>query len=264
MPQLSRVSTVNNDLRVRKNSSVTITISPAIDGRTTYDLTRISAGVLTLSSFGAWNLTPNTTFSANVLIWGGGGSAQPANGGAGGFSTGIMTFKENVSYNVVVGRAGASGAGGGGSGIEYLTNSVPIIIAGGGGAGGSGIGGAGGGLAAQSAPSGGSGGTAYGAASPGSLRIGGPSASTFGLGAGGAVSSPLVGGGGGFYGGAASAGGGGGGGGFIDSTDLLLANTQTGTNTTPPFSTYSGRGSNGNGAPSGSFGGDGLIVITVL
>lgn len=264
MPQLSRVSTVNNDLRVRKNSSVTITISPAVGGLTTYDLNRISGGVLTLSSFGAWNLTPNTTFSANVLIWGGGGSSSPANGGSGGFSTGVITFKQNVSYNVVVGRAGASGAGGGGSGIEYLTNSVPIIIAGGGGAGGSANGGAGGGYVAQTAPSGGAGASAYSFASPGSLRVGGPSASTFGLGAGGAAASPLVGGGGGLYGGAAAAGGGGGGGGFIDSTDLLYANTQTGANTVPPFSTYSGRGSNGNGAPSGSFGGDGLIVITVL
>lgn len=264
MPQLSRVSTINTDIRKKKNNSVTITVSPAIDGRTTFDLSRIYSGTLTLSSFGAWNLTPNTTFSANVLIWGGGGSAQPANGGAGGFSTATMVFKENVSYNVVVGRAGASGSGGGGSGIEYLSNSIVIIGAGGGGAGGSGIGGAGGGLVAQSAPSGGSGASAYDRASPGGLRFGGPSASTFGFGAGGAVSSPLVGGGGGIYGGAASAGGGGGGGGWIESTELLLANTQTGTNTTPPFSTYSGRGTNGNGAPSGSFGGDGLVVITVL
>lgn len=271
MPQLSRVSTVNNDLRVKKNSSVTITISPAVEGRTTYDLTRISGGVLTLSSFGAWNLTPNTTFSANVLIWGGGGSAQPANGGAGGFSTGVITFKQNVSYNVVVGRAGASGAGGGGSGIEYLTNSVPIIVAGGGGGGGITAGGAGGGIVAQSAPGApagiGTGATAYGAASPGGYRLGGPSASTFGFGAGGLGSQPTFsGGGGGFYGGSNGpfGNGGGGGSGFIDSTDLLLANTQTGANTVPPFSTYSGRGSNGNGAPSGSFGGDGLIVITVL
>ena len=263
MPQLSRVSTINSDLKQTKRSVSNVTVSPAIDGQTQFNISRNYSGVLTLSSFGAWNITPNNTFTANVLIWGGGGSSAPANGGAGGFSTATMVFRENVSYNVVVGRAGSSGSGGGGSGIEFLSNSIVIIVAGGGGAGGSGIGGAGGGLIAQNAPSGGSGGSAYSASSPGSLRVGGPSASTFGFGAGGA--GPAGGGGGGIYGGAASAGGGGGGGGWIESTELLAANTQTGTNTTPPFSTYSGRGTNGNGAPSGGLSGsDGLVVITVL
>lgn len=261
MPQLSRVSTINNDLRVKKVSSALINISPAIVAGNTFVNFQAIGGVLTVNSNGAYNLTPTNTFSANVMVWGAGGGSSTGNGGSGGFSTGLMTFYANVSYNVVVGRAGASGTGGGGSGIEYLANANVIIVAGGGGGAGSGLGGAGGGLFAQNG-AGANGGTAYSATSPGGLRFGGPAASVFGFGGGGGGTG---GGGGGLYGGGASASGGGGGGAYLENAILFVANTQTGSNETPPFSTYSGRGTGGNGgiAPA-TAAGDGLIVITIL
>lgn len=257
MPQLNRVSVINSDLRVRKSPAPIINISPAIVGGNTIVNLRTYNGVLTLSANGSWNLTPITTFSANVMAWGAGGlNNGAANGGAGGFSTGIMTFFENVSYNVVVGRAGvATGGGGGGTGIEFIANLAPIIVAGGGGGGGSGRGGAGSGYIAQNSAASGTGASAYGSTSPGSYRGGGA-----GLGTG--FSGP-GGGGGGLYGGATNGGGGGGGGGFIDTPALVLSNTITGTNNTPPLSDYTGRGTGGDGGVSGVVG-DGIIIITVL
>jgi hypothetical protein len=264
MPQLSRVSTFNNDVRIKKVSSALINISPAIVAGNTFVNFQAIGGVLTVNSNGAYNLTPTNTFSANVMVWGAGGGSSTGNGGSGGFSTGLMTFYANVSYNVVVGRAGASGTGGGGSGIEYLANANVIIVAGGGGGAGSGLGGAGGGVFAQNG-AGANGGTAYSATSPGGLRFGGPAASVFGFGGGGGGTG---GGGGGLYGGGASASGGGGGGAYLEDRILFVANTQTGSNETPPFSTYSGRGTGGNGGvagvPSAIPAGDGLIVITIL
>lgn len=261
MPQLSRTSTINNDLRIKKVSSAVINISPAvIAGNTIVDLQSLG-GVLSINANGAYNLTPNTTFAANVMVWGAGGGFSTGNGGSGGFSTGSFTFHANVSYNVVVGRAGSSGTGGGGSGIEYLANANAIIVAGGGGGGGSAQGGAGGGVVAQNG-AGANGATAYSATSPGSFKVGGPSASVFGFGFGGAGTGA---GGGGLYGGGAAAAGGGGGGGYLETNILFSGNTQTGANTTPPFSTYVNRSTGGNGgiAPA-TPAGDGLIIITVL
>ncbi len=260
MPQLSRVSTINNDLRIKKVSSAIINISPAVTGSNIVDLQTLG-GILSISGNGAYNLTPNTTFAANVMVWGAGGGFSTGNGGAGGFSSGSFVFYANVSYNVVVGRAGSSGTGGGGSGIEYLANANVIIVAGGGGGGGSAQGGAGGGIFAQNG-AGGNGATAYSATSPGSFKVGGPSASVFGFGFGGAGTG---GGGGGLYGGAASASGGGGGGGYLESRILFTANAITGVNTTPGFSGYPNRYTSGDGgiAPA-TVAGDGLIVITVL
>lgn len=261
MPQLSRVSTFNNDVRIKKVSSALINISPAIVAGNTFVNFQAVGGVLTVNSNGAYNLTPTNTFSANVMVWGAGGGSSTGNGGAGGFSTGLMTFFANVSYNVVVGRAGASGTGGGGSGIEYLANANVIIVAGGGGGAGSGLGGAGGGFAAQNG-AGAVGATAFSATSPGGFKFGGPAASVFGFGGGGGGTG---GGGGGLYGGGASASGGGGGGAYLEERILFFSNTQTGVNATPAFSTYSGRGTGGSGgiAPATSAG-DGLIVITIL
>ena len=260
MPQLSRFSVVSNDFKIKKPTSVPIQISPAVGGNTTLDIRSLN-GILSLYSNGSYNLTPNITFSANVMVWGAGGGFSTGNGGAGGFSSGLMVFFANVSYNVVIGRAGSSGTGGGGSGIEYLANANVIIVAGGGGGGGSAQGGAGGGIFAQNG-AGGNGATAYSATSPGSFKVGGPSASVFGFGFGGAGTG---GGGGELYGGAASASGGGGGGGYLESRILFTANAITGVNTTPGFSGYPNRYTSGDGgiAPA-TVAGDGLIVITVL
>ena len=84
----------------------------------------------------------------------------------------------------------------------------------------------------------------------------------FGFGFGGAGTGA---GGGGLYGGGASPAGGGGGGGYLEHNILSFANTQTGSNATPPQSTYSSRSTGGNGgvAPA-TPAGDGLIVITIL
>ena len=238
MPQLSRFSVVSNDFKIKKPTSVPIQISPAVGGNTTLDIRSLN-GILSLNSNGSYNLTPNITFSANVMVWGAGGGFSTGNGGAGGFSSGLMVFFANVSYNVVIGRAGSSGTGGGGSGQ----------------------GGGGGGFIAQNG-AGGNGATAYSATSPGSFKVGGPSASVFGFGFGGAGTG---GGGGGLYGGAASASGGGGGGGYLESRILFTANAITGVNTTPGFSGYPNRYTSGDGgiAPA-TVAGDGLIVITVL
>jgi hypothetical protein len=263
MPQLNRVAVFNNDFKIKKPTSVFVNISPAIVGSNTIIDLRDLNGVLTLNTFGSYNLTPISTFSANVLVWGAGGAHSTGNGGAGGFSTGGITFNANVSYNVVVGRAGSSGSGGGGSGIEYLTNSVPIIVAGGGGGGGSGRGGAGGGWFAQNG-GGANGASSFGFVSPGSFKLGSPSAGSFGFGAGGAGGG---GGGGGLYGGGASGAGGGGGGGFLNFDVMVLANTETGANNIPPNASYPDRGLNGNGGVSPgtaeNIAGDGMIILLV-
>ncbi|NBP66376.1 MAG: hypothetical protein EBU66_17240, partial [Bacteroidetes bacterium] len=92
MPQLSRVSTVNNDVRIRKLGDANISITPVPTGYATPLINiKSTSGVLTLPG-GTYNLTPNTTFTANVLIWGAGGGSSTGNGGAGGFSTAYMRF----------------------------------------------------------------------------------------------------------------------------------------------------------------------------
>jgi hypothetical protein len=268
MPQLSRVAVISGDSKKKKVPIIGMNASPAINGATDIDF-RVLNGVLSIPS-GTYNVTPNTTFSANILVWGAGGGPTPSfSGGAGGFATGTLTFYSGVSYNIVVGATGSSpfnGGGGAGSAIEYLANANVIIAAGGGGgAGTGGNGGAGGGfVAANGYPAGAVGASAVGAVSPGSLKSGGPGtpvASGFGFGGAGPG-----GGGGGLYGGAASASGGGGGGGYIESRVVINGNLITGTNTTPAFSTDSLRSNNAGqgGSTSTGLGNNGLIVISVL
>lgn len=120
----------------------TFTISPAVDGNTNIVLS--TGSVFSINSNGIYTITPLGDFQANVQIWGagGGGSIDGGYGGGGGYSTGIISFRSNVTYNVIVGSGGVgspanrgAGGGGGGSGIKFLANSTTIIVSGGGGGG---------------------------------------------------------------------------------------------------------------------------------
>jgi len=271
MPQLSRISNIVNDSRYRKPPNVGLTVSPALpSGCTLINFTDSSfRGVIRFTSNGAYNVTPNTTFTANVLLWGGGGGASTSNGGGGGFSWGIITFYANVSYNVVIGAGGTTtGSGGGGTGIEYLANANTILSAGGGGGGApGGAGGAGGGWLAANGAGGVAAGSSFTAGAPGSFKSGGDGGSGLvGYGRGG---SGAGGGGGGLYGGGSSASGGAGGGGFCNFAflaDANNANTITGNGRFAAGNTdafYADSAGQGGAAPS-AVGIDGRIVMVYV
>lgn len=246
----------------------TFSISPAVGGQSNIALT--TGSTFNITTNGAYTLTPLGDFSANVQVWGaGGGGYGGGTGGGGGYSTGIIAFKTGVQYNVVIGSAGAStpsgraaSGAGAGSGIEFKTNSTPIIVAGGGGgSAGGGPGdsrgaGGGGGTTGQNAPPTGAGGyagtqSAAGAGGNGGRRTG---ASGSGRNGGGGNTGSLAaaggvgfgnggigtynggdqgsgGGGGGYWGGGEGGGdaggfGGGGGSGFINTNVVTSGNTQ--------------------------------------
>lgn len=269
MPHLSRLSNIVSDSRYRRSSNVSLRITPAFPstGCTVVNFTdTANRGIIRFTSNGAFNVTPNTTFTANVLMWGGGGGASGANGGGGGFSWGVITFFANVSYNVVIGAGGTTaGSGGGGTGIEYLANANTILSAGGGGGGApGGAGGAGGGFIAANGAGGVAAGSSYAAGAPGTLKQGGDGGSGLvGYGRGG---SGAGGGGGGLFGGGSSASGGGGGGGFFNFAlvaNANTANTQTGNSIFAAGNTdalYADNAGQGGTAPSAS-GFDGRIVL---
>lgn len=120
----------------------TFSISPAVDGKTSWD-TEVD-GSLILSSAGTWTMTPTNNFSTTVKMWGGGGGvttiSATAYGGAGGAATGTISFSSGTSYDLIVGQGGGgvasnrnAGGGAGGTGIQFTSNSNPILVAGGGG-----------------------------------------------------------------------------------------------------------------------------------
>jgi hypothetical protein len=128
-----------------------LTISPAISGKTTWNL--VTDGNLTVNTAATtYTVTPTyTNVSANLKLWGaGGGSAANngsggGNGGSGGYAAGIFTFVYGVNYQIIVGSGGAgtssgrtAAAGGAGTGMQFAANTTPIIVAGGGGGGGGG------------------------------------------------------------------------------------------------------------------------------
>jgi len=220
-----------------------VTISPAFGGVSSF--TPTAGATLASTSCGGYSFTPNTTFTALVKCWGGGGGGsinQGANirsrGGGGGYYDAWVTFIAGTTYTLSVGCGGGAsgsartaGAGGGGTAVLRVTGgSVYLLGAGGGGGGGvSDTGGAqagaGGGDNGEtgsggSGRSGGGGGSqsAAGAGgvgvrrtgSAGSGRNGGPGA---GSGATGGGAGTGNGGNGGFN--SSDNGGGGGGGGFF-------------------------------------------------
>lgn len=285
----------------------TFTISPAVGGQSNIALT--TGATINITTTGSYTLTAMADFSANVQIWGagGGGLFTSGTGGGGGYSTGIIAFKSGVQYNVVVGSAGAGGTAdrgsagaGAGSGIEFKTNSTPILVAGGGGGGVSGApgsdrcGGGGGGTTGQNGVptgAGGYGGTqsAAGAGGNGGRRTGASGSGRNG--GGGNTGSPHAaggvgfgnggigtynggdqgsgGGGGGYFGGGEGGGdaggfGGGGGSGYINTNVVTSGNTQQANYRWSPNTSpkyIAGIGNGGMGyAPSGN-GSNGAIII---
>lgn len=213
------------------------TISPAVSGKTTWDL--VVDGALDLSANGEWTIVPSTNFTVNAKIWGAGGArgnqGVAGTGGGGGFASGRVDLIAGSTYKLRVGGGGAvartggyngggtgggntgSAPGGGGASGIYITSATvqanSILIAGGGGGGGwndggsMGNGGAGGG---SSGTAGTDGGVAGSGGQPGTQSAGGAGGSgNFQAGGNGTA---LQGGNGGDRGGSGAAGGGAGGG----------------------------------------------------
>ena len=120
----------------------TVTVSPAISGASTVDLT-----TLTLSTCGSWKITPLNNFYANVKMWGAGGGATQAGsqtngvgfvvaGGGGGYAAANVQFSAGVTYEFTVGCAGGmvnniryGGGGGGGTGLEQISTASQTMFA---------------------------------------------------------------------------------------------------------------------------------------
>lgn len=132
---------------------MSFTISPAVSGKTTWDLQ--ADGPLILDTAGTWTMTPISSISANVKIWGAGGGgnymwvANTNAGGGGGAATAGVTFDTTKTYTLIVGEAGSTGSlytgSGGGAGTGINNGTAHVLIAGGGGGGFGGYGGGGGG-----------------------------------------------------------------------------------------------------------------------
>lgn len=201
-----------------------LAISPAVNGKTTWDLD--ADGPLTLSTSGTWTLTSSGTFSVTAKLWGAGGGAgspgrsETAYGGAGGFATGMVSIASNDALTVIVGGGGSGNqtggyggggtgsnqydaGGGGGGGTTLRINSITQLVAAGGGGGGYDYAGAPGGGATGIRRGGDGGGgyggtqTAGGSGGTGGVATGG--SGTLGQGGNGAYAGG--GGGGGYYGG---------------------------------------------------------------
>jgi len=264
----------------------TFNISPAVNGKTSWDLE--VDGPLSLSTYGTWTLTPTNNFTNVVKIWGGGGGvptyAASNYGGAGGAAKGTVSFTSGTAYQLIVGQGGGgvvanrnAGGGGAGSGIQFASNSSPILVAGGGGGGYGGVGrrgGGGGGTTGQAGEGfGGPGGTQAGpgigisggrrTGASGSGRNGGQlgtgSAATrtstgFGTGGAGAYNGGDAGSGGGgsgYFGGAEGGGdaggfGGGGGSGYYNPSYVSNATLYQGNYEVPGNNSDIDRGTAGN------------------
>jgi hypothetical protein len=290
MPQIGRIGVISASSQ-KSVVSQNLPIRLAVTGGASVPFTNFNSlgGILKIGyngnlSAGAYNLTPNVTFTANVSVWGaGGGGSAFGTGGGGGFTSAIVRFVANTSYNIVAGTGGSVGSGGGaggggGSGVEFISNSMVILSAGGGGGcGTSGVGGAGGGFSGQPTTLGA---TAANSAPNGTTRQGGaglPStggitgAGGTGMGAGGAGYGSGSGGGGGGVlsgGGGSSAGvGGGGAAGFLELLAIygnnvgsyLSATSNSAGNPSNPL-----RRGAGEGGLQSTPGNDGLIIIRAL
>ncbi len=255
----------------RKKGVRVFQISPAVNGRTTWNLD--ADGPLNLASEGSWTITPISSFGVNVKAWGEGGGQGGGGGaglfGAGAFAGGAVTLIAGVTITLGVGQGRGSAPtfgnqGGGWSGLFATSSNLSILIAAGGGGGGydspsvfGGPGGwpngssgatdpigndAGGGGATQSAPGSGglSGGGLFAAnGSAGLGRTGGAGGYAGGGGGGGHF------GGGGGAGSDASGGGGGGGSSYFDPTRVSSASMLSGSGTTPGNASDPQRGTAG-------------------
>ena len=285
----SENQTTSRSFSIEVISAIVFSISPAVDGKSTWNLT--NDGPLNISTYGTYTITPNNTAVVSMKMWGAGGGAggQNGTGGGGGYSTGSVSLTSGVSHILVIGRGGGNGGqaaslggggtgdvnrgnGGGYSGIfrSSQTHGNVVLMAGGGG-------GAGGGSGSYAAGAGGGSSGQAGNAGQG-FQPGGGTQSAGGAGTGSSYSASgaalqgangLSGGGGGYYGGASGgdngsyAPGGGGGSGYINATYVTNGTTTTGSGSTPANSSDAGRGTSGN-AKSGTagYGSDGRIIIT--
>lgn len=152
-----------------------LSLSPAVNGRTTWNLD--TDGPLVLAGAGSWSITPATTMSFTAKLWGGGGGgggldAAPVysgKGGGAGYAAGQYKIDKNATLTAVVGgggiggmngnasgggaggyngggaggnagAVGSSGGGGGGGGRTELLRSGTLLACAGGGGGGGGDG----------------------------------------------------------------------------------------------------------------------------
>lgn len=272
-----------------------VTISPAFQGKTTWDF-NVDGALNISSSNGSYVLTPQKSFNVNVKMWGAGGSnTVNYSGGAGAALMATLIFTADQTINVhfgggnTGGQAGASGDGGNYAGIFHgstVVHANTILIAGGGGGaaydtGGRGaLGGAGGYPAGQSSSgypgttAGGGSQSAGGSAGPGTAPAGtGTAGAALFGGTGGTYAEGIGGGGGGgYYGGGGGgllcciAGGGGGGGSSSNTTNLSRATAVThfsGSGTTVGNSSDPNRGGAGDtGTPSAN--GIARVYMTII
>ena len=147
----------------------TATLSPAIGGKTTWNLD--TDGPLVMDTPGMYTVTPQFDMLINIKAWGGGGGAGRLyngyfgylRGGGGGGASGVVQVNAGASYTLIVGSGGATtaagtygfggngyagtegyqgGAGGGlsglftGTGITATSQAAAVLIASGGGGGG--------------------------------------------------------------------------------------------------------------------------------
>lgn len=88
------------------------TISPAVSGKSTWDLN--VDGPLSLVTAGSWTITPVNSFTAMVVVKAGGGEGG---GNGGGFNTGATgAAGHNSTFLGMTTNAGAGGQGGGPAG----------------------------------------------------------------------------------------------------------------------------------------------------
>lgn len=269
-------------------SGTIVTVSPAVGGKTTFNLDKEK---IVFASAGVYEVTALKPFNGQFKAWGGGG----INGAAGGYVAGAMAVSSNTKFTVRVDAAGGTGgvnnanqvrAGNGGglaglfSGSTVSTGSALLVAGGGSGGSGAGVGGAAGGTTgADGVNVGGS--TCKGTQMQGrggTLSAGGAAGTPYDTnttlptagsalagGSGGSVTNASwgagAGGGGGYYGGGGGSGGGsckggaGGGSSFVSGTLANGVNT-AGSGTTP------GNASDGDRGDSGSQSVMGRVVIS--
>lgn len=284
------------DVTKRSRGVIGISVTPALSGKTLYNLNNES---IIVDSYGEYIITPAINVDVLVKMWGAaGGNLINTFGGGGGYSTGKIQLIANRQYKLIAGEAGSnfkviaipksSGGGGGGSALLMsLDNSyIPLLVAGGGGGAGNRYNngsGAGGGLTGESGinASGfygfgggeqtinlsinGTGGYADGV---GGVISGGRGYGNGGAGtwtAAGNDDNPGGGGGGGYLGGLGGAKdgrSGGGGSGYINSSYVQDGITETGSRSTPANSSDYDR-ANAGGTIDG-FSKDGRIIISLV
>ena len=100
-------------------AAVDFTISPAVSGKTSWNLN--TDGALNLGTTGEWTITASRTVTVSAKMWGAGGgpggsytaanppTTQIGPGGGGGYATGTFQLVSGSSYILRVGRGGRRG-----------------------------------------------------------------------------------------------------------------------------------------------------------